>query len=133
MPIHGLVGLAVTALGIVQPLNAIIRPHGDGFFRTLWELIHKSLGRVATLLGLGNCILGALIARQQHENGTQLMTGGPFNSYLLFSLAMSGVFVLCYVMGKCWVRRSLAKASETVALDAANHIDAPTVIRPIER
>merc|ERR1740121_2953496 len=96
MPIHGLVGLAVTGLGIVQPLNAIIRPHGDGFFRTLWEMIHKSLGRVATLLGLSNCILGAFLARQQHENGEQLLTGSPFNLYLLFSLGISGVLLLGY-------------------------------------
>merc|ERR1712113_724593 len=99
----------------------------------LWEMVHKNLGRVATLLGLGNCILGALLARQQHENGAQLVNGGPFSLYLMFSLATSGVFMLCYVVGKCWVHRSLAQSSEKAVLDVVNHTDVPTVIHPLER
>eukprot|EP00041_Stephanoeca_diplocostata_P030338 m.916659 g.916659 ORF g.916659 m.916659 type:complete len:150 (+) comp23737_c0_seq10:102-551(+) len=53
---HAKIGLAIMVFGVLQPLNAFIRPHpAEGhkpFWRMLWETVHKGLGYVAVLLAL---------------------------------------------------------------------------------
>ncbi|EDO40900.1 predicted protein [Nematostella vectensis] len=64
---HGGLGLAIMIMGILQPLNAIIRPHKhrDGSptrKRIIWEWCHKLLGRLALVLALINICLGLFLA-----------------------------------------------------------------------
>ncbi|XP_048580915.1 uncharacterized protein LOC5512598 isoform X2 [Nematostella vectensis] len=64
---HGSLGLAIMIMGILQPLNAIIRPHKhrDGSptrKRIIWEWCHKLLGRLALVLALINICLGLFLA-----------------------------------------------------------------------
>eukprot|EP00755_Sulcionema_specki_P036284 Sspe_Gene.22317::Locus_8464_Transcript_2_3_Confidence_0.333_Length_1630::g.22317::m.22317 len=59
---HGAIGLVVTILGILQPVNAYFRPHkGDGTKRVVWEYLHKGAGRLALVLGLVNIVLGVVL------------------------------------------------------------------------
>merc|ERR1712087_103649 len=50
--VHGILGFIVTALGVSPPLNAFFRPGNDSTKRSLWELAHKNIGRIATCLGV---------------------------------------------------------------------------------
>jgi len=57
---HGIIGLIVMVLGLLQPMNAFVRPH-PGYehkWRKEWEMLHKFSGRGAVVLALVNCFLG---------------------------------------------------------------------------
>lgn len=53
---HPQIGIVVTVLGVLQPVNAFFRPHvHDGHKtrgRIVWEYIHKYSGRIALILGM---------------------------------------------------------------------------------
>lgn len=61
---HTIIGVVVTALGTLQPLNALVRPHAPApgavksGARVAWEWLHKGLGYAATVGGVINVILG---------------------------------------------------------------------------
>jgi len=63
---HGICGMVVMILGILQPLNAIARPHlpKDGeekaFKRKAWEIVHRGSGWAAVLLAVPTIWLGTL-------------------------------------------------------------------------
>lgn len=125
LPMHGLIGLAVTVIGVLQPLNAILRPHGDGMLRVAWELLHKTMGRFATVAGLLNCILGAVVARQQEGDEALFSTLLPasfamnFSTLMLASIAMCTFFVISYVGGKVVTCVKAAEIRRAEAADAA--------------
>ncbi|XP_013403073.1 actin-fragmin kinase isoform X2 [Lingula anatina] len=59
---HGIIGLIIMILGLLQPLNALIRPHKEqneviSRKRWIWELIHLNTGRLALILALINMVL----------------------------------------------------------------------------
>ena len=62
--IHGVMGVIVMSLGLLQPINALVRPHapaGDeprSKLRLAWELLHKISGYSAALLALFVIYLG---------------------------------------------------------------------------
>ena len=54
--LHGKIGLAVSSIGTLQPLNALMRPHSVNHVtgkrtkgRATWEIIHKTFGWLAVL------------------------------------------------------------------------------------
>jgi len=64
---HGICGMVVMLLGILQPLNALIRPHGPASpdeakstKRFAWEIWHKSSGWIAVGLAIPTIVLGTL-------------------------------------------------------------------------
>lgn len=65
---HACCGTTAMCLGLLQPLNALFRPHppeeGEEKAkpRFLWEILHKSMGYIATLLALVTIGLGTRIA-----------------------------------------------------------------------
>ena len=68
---HAIVGCLVMVVGLLQPLNAFVRPHpskpGDPSnpMRRAWELLHKLSGRGATVLGIANVLIGCGIAKDR--------------------------------------------------------------------
>jgi len=63
--LHACLGCTVMSLGLLQPLNALLRPHKDtdaprSTMRFAWELLHKSFGYVAVVLSIVTIVLGTL-------------------------------------------------------------------------
>lgn len=107
MPTHGVLGLIIMSVGVLQPLNALLRPHGtDSKPRRLWELLHKNAGRAATVAGLINCIVGSALVKDQHT------TDGGFNVMLVLSILFTSVFVTAFVAGKIWIDRRQRRVPE---------------------
>jgi hypothetical protein len=62
---HAVVGMLVMILGLLQPVNAILRPHKGEKYRPLWEIVHKTTGRVAWAGGLANVMVGIVLFRER--------------------------------------------------------------------
>ena len=61
--IHGGIGSAVMSLGILQPVNAFVRPHPSEsgpqpFWRRTWEIVHKCSGYTAVFLAVFTIFIG---------------------------------------------------------------------------
>ncbi|ESO95345.1 hypothetical protein LOTGIDRAFT_232041 [Lottia gigantea] len=65
---HSIIGVVVMVLGILQPINALIRPNKQqpdetkSFRRRFWEFFHHFGGRLALVLALVNISLGVFLA-----------------------------------------------------------------------
>lgn len=67
--LHQIIGLVVVILGTSQPFNALLRkscahPHpGEKKTtgRVVWEILHRGVGYVATVLGVVNCWVGVIL------------------------------------------------------------------------
>lgn len=125
MPFHGILGTIVMIVGVLQPLNAFFRPHGDGNARVYWELLHKNAGRGATFLGVCNCILGSMLARRQHE-GEEI-----FDALLIISFILASVFALAWSVFRAGIHTNGAK-SEVGEDDAQNEKDPELELRSFE-
>lgn len=61
---HHVLGLVVMILGILQPINAVLRPHvpkpgeAKSTLRLAWEVGHKGSGYVAVILAMATIFLG---------------------------------------------------------------------------
>lgn len=86
--IHGVVGMLVMTLGILQPINAFFRPHPaeEGKpvspWRHTWELLHKGSGYTAVLLGLVAILLGTTLVATKTAQGVFLALVGCLVLYL---------------------------------------------------
>ena len=64
---HGVLGMTVMVLGLLQPLNAFFRPHAPEageripMKRLLWEILHKSSGYITILLAAVTIIYGTVV------------------------------------------------------------------------
>lgn len=67
---HGRLGLTVMILGVLQPLNGLIRPHKPAHgeaksgVRCAWEVLHKGAGWLALILALPTMSRGADLLRK---------------------------------------------------------------------
>jgi len=71
---HGICGMTVMILGLLQPLNALLRPHGPespsdekSKKRVVWELWHKTSGWVAVGLAIPTIALGTMTLAQPKD------------------------------------------------------------------
>ena len=75
---HMYTGIVVIALGLQQPIFALLRPHkpdaGEepSALRAVWEVAHKYLGWLALLGGVTNCALGAAVAAAKYESALSI-------------------------------------------------------------
>jgi hypothetical protein len=111
---HACCGTTVMCLGLLQPLNAIFRPHApeDGEKkakpRFLWEILHKSTGYIATILALVTIGLGTRIAAG-YEN--KFLTG------FIASLAVLAVVAFAmFVDGILYKKKTNGPSVETLGL-----------------
>ncbi|XP_066911351.1 uncharacterized protein [Clytia hemisphaerica] len=64
---HGVLGMTVMVLGLLQPFNALIRPHppeaGEkkALARLIWEIVHKSSGYIAVVLAAVTICFGTFV------------------------------------------------------------------------
>jgi len=58
--VHNKVGLAVVIATVLQPLNALVRPHPkpETLKRKIWEHVHKGLGYGAAMMSIAAVIIG---------------------------------------------------------------------------
>eukprot|EP01066_Platyproteum_vivax_P012042 Platyproteum_vivax@DN5463_c0_g1_i1.p1 len=83
--VHGIIGMLVMILGLLQPINALIRPHPpkDGEVkspkRRVWEVLHKSGGYSALILAVVNIAIGTtLIPLKKNQIIFQIVYGCTF-------------------------------------------------------
>lgn len=104
---HQKIGVVVCALGFLQPLNAVLRPHPHAEpdpkrrpwndRRTLWEWVHKPIGYVALLLGVVNIAIAAYMVSPEGDlpyeeslyMGTSLFLGLVTGPIVLFAVLKS--------------------------------------------
>jgi len=67
--LHGILGLVAAIFTLLQPVNAYFRPGKEHPRRRIWEIIHKSLGRLVFLLGICNCVVGAFVYKTKYGMG----------------------------------------------------------------
>ena len=92
---HMIIGLVVTILSVLQPINAWFRPHppfpdGKPTGRIVWEWIHKGFGYITWILANVAIMLGLLIL------------GGDTNTTLayLHMFLWCGILLIVYVVLK---------------------------------
>jgi hypothetical protein len=80
---HGICGMVVMVLGLLQPINAFLRPHPpkDGeeksSLRQGWECLHKSSGWIAVALAVPTIVLGTMSLPNPETTRTfQIAYGG---------------------------------------------------------
>lgn len=88
---HGVLGMTVMVLGLLQPLNAFFRPHpaDEGerkpVKRLLWEILHKASGYVAIVLAAVTIFYGTVVIFG-HNTEFRVAWGVTLAWVLLFSL-----------------------------------------------
>ena len=100
---HGVFGCATMAIGLIQPLNAVIRPHkpqpGESASRVrrVWEIIHKGSGYVAVVLSIITIAMGTkVIPRPETGKKFQAAYGAGLGGTLLILVIFS-----CFDKKKC--------------------------------
>jgi hypothetical protein len=91
---HHILGLAVFVLALLQPLNAFLRPHKNeaghtSLSRSLWEMLHKTIGRWTVLGAWVNIFFGIQILENFYGTSSKtskVMIGVQAGLILLFSL-----------------------------------------------
>lgn len=58
---HGIIGILILCLAVIQGLSGEFRPHHGDKYRWLFELFHKNNGRILLMLGLINISLGVFL------------------------------------------------------------------------
>jgi hypothetical protein len=87
---HTIIGLIVFILGVLQPINAALRPHpGPTATRRRWEWLHKGSGYIAVLGGFTAVITGSAIIDPGNYIGvviTVIVTVGFVITFVALSL-----------------------------------------------
>jgi hypothetical protein len=92
---HGVFGMVTMLLGLLQPINAILRPHFDPdsprtTLRTVWEYFHKCTGYAALLLAVVTIGYGTVSLPDPDDQKTFQMAYG---------IGVGGIlFLLCVVL-----------------------------------
>lgn len=97
--IHKVIGLSVAITGVLQPLNAVFRPHVEpgeepSLLRRVWSRCHRSLGYGAVIGGFVNVCIGVYVAAAiGYEDAFIGLLGG-----------IVGTSVVGFVMPYCYLR-----------------------------
>lgn len=93
---HGVMGMTVMVIGLLQPLNAVIRPHPpkDGeekeAKRLYWEILHKGMGYAGLLLAIATIGIGTTLVVPSDQRAFQFAYGLGVGLCLLIL-----IFALC--------------------------------------
>ena len=90
---HGILGLIVTSLGILQPLNGFLRPHKQprGRSRIAWEWLHKGSGYTAIILSVVTITLGVI---KFDEMSSVDMPGAALAIGVVYAVALVTILAL---------------------------------------
>ena len=120
---HGLMGLLVSALGVLQPLNGVFRPKKGSILtprRRVWEVVHKGLGWFALALAVPTLVTGMLTLDKQEGIALPAALPGFLCAYatVLALLVLGAGWMQC--LG--WTTRSPPPPSSKV-VDAVTEDD----------
>ena len=120
---HGLMGLLVSVLGVLQPINGFLRPNKGKIQtprRRAWEAVHKGLGWLALALAVPTLVTGMLTLDKQE--GIALPTALP--GFLCAYATVLALLVLGAGWMQClgWTTRSPPPPS-TKVVDAVTEDD----------
>lgn len=79
--IHGTLGIIIMIIGILQPINAFLRPHykpplPKHWLRKYWEYLHKGCGFTALFLAIIQIAIGiSLVSKPRDMLGFQIGYG----------------------------------------------------------
>mmetsp|Transcript_29109 Transcript_29109/g.55192 ORF Transcript_29109/g.55192 Transcript_29109/m.55192 type:complete len:396 (+) Transcript_29109:589-1776(+) len=96
--IHGSLGATVMTFGMLQPLNAFIRPHPNqegkerNIKRTIWEIVHKGGGYGSCLLAVATISIGTTLLPNVDDQKKYQMAYGIGAGCLLLFLAVFGIY-----------------------------------------
>lgn len=97
---HELLGLVVVALGTLQPLNALVRPHAPEpgepkpTARRVWEYWHKGAGYLCVFLAVITVVIGIQYLGLLNYDGTTM--GVALALAAVFAVVWLGTFALSY-------------------------------------
>jgi len=94
--IHGVLGCTTMSLGILQPLNALLRPHKEegeepSCLRRAWEVVHKTMGYTALVLAVTTIAIGTTLVPKENQQIIFQATYGAVGAVLL-----ALIVYLCY-------------------------------------
>jgi len=98
---HSILGLVIVALTILQPLNAVVRPHNPvlgeekSTLRTAWEWLHRIIGWLLVVGGILNAIGGCLHARELDYDDT--FFGVTLGIFMLFFMTFLCITILSFI------------------------------------
>lgn len=129
---HGILGMVTMVLGLLQPLNALLRPTHDGTtkddaktaLRVVWEYAHKGTGYVALALAVVTIGYGTLSLPNPDDQKTfQTAYGAGVGGFLLLLFV-----ILQYDRATYQEEHHPDKASskETNAEEQAGMLEAPS-------
>lgn len=86
---HAVCGMITMCLGLLQPINALFRPHiveGErkSCMRLVWEIIHKGIGYVILGLASATIVMGTRITPVKEDGNNFLIAYIVFVSMLVF-------------------------------------------------
>lgn len=117
---HHQLGLAVMIVGLLQPINAFIRPHvppagsAKSTPRRVWEFAHKNLGRLAIIGGFCNVVIGLNLDATKIHGDFQVALSVIY--YLIFVAAMALVVLKIRGLKQLVRSDSTGKMHTSVAL-----------------
>jgi len=113
---HGVVGIIIMTLGLIQPMIAFVRPPNEedilvggvkSTSRIVWEGVHKSVGYLAILLAVANIAVGTtLVPMPTDRRKFQLGYGiGAVGAVVILMVAI-------LVDGRRWRKKVLEETRE---------------------
>ena len=118
---HEQIGLVVTILAIMQPINAWIRPKAGvvTFARLAWEFVHKTLGYTAVFLSWVAIVLGYQLGAMQGSSSLRNAASALQKAFWVFWTATVALGLLAQLTE---VRQAAAKANKGTPLLSADSL-----------
>lgn len=92
---HAAMGYVVFCLAMLQPFNAVLRPHPGERWRQAWECLHKGQGHALWILGLWTGVLGgAKLDERRMLSGDFDNEDGCYHGALALAVLWTVAFVL---------------------------------------
>jgi len=104
---HTVIGMIVMILGILQPINAFFRPHPGDKGRQLWNYLHWTVGRVATLGGMANVFIGIFLFRSRDG---RCAPSWPIVLYAIWLAVFFSGAVYAFIRKACIEKKKKAEA-----------------------
>ena len=89
---HGSAGIVIMTIGLLQPINACLRPHKESGAtvrspsRRAWERFHKGGGYLALLLAIPTILLGTTFVPPEQGLGFRVGIGVSYSLVAFFAL-----------------------------------------------